>query len=51
MSRNMNRRFFAEFLTILSVQHVNEEELGEDEAMIGDSLIKFKVITLLKYNM
>ena len=44
MSRNMNRRFFAEFLTLLSVQQVDKDELGSDECLIGDVLVKFKVL-------
>ena len=43
MSRNMNRRFFAELLTVLSVQMVDKDELGSDECLIGDVLVKFKV--------
>ena len=39
----MNRRFFAEFLTLLSVQQVDKDELGSDECLIGDVLVKFKV--------
>ena len=39
----MNRRFFAEFLTLLSVQNVQEDELGSDECLIGDALVKIKV--------
>ena len=58
MSRNMNRRFFAELLTVLSVQMVDKDELGSDECLIGDVLVKFKVIfittnpvmTALQYN-
>lgn len=40
----MNRRFFAEFLTLLSVQQVDKDELGSDECLIGDVLVKFKDI-------
>ena len=40
----MNRRFFAEFLTLLSVQQVDKDELGSDECLIGDVLVKFKVL-------
>ena len=47
MSRNMNRRFFAEFLTLLSVQNVDKDELGSDECLIGDVLVKFKVKKLI----
>ena len=46
MSRNMNRRFFAEFLTLLSVQKVDKDELGSDECLIGDVLVKFKVLNI-----
>ena len=46
----MNRRFFAEFLTLLSVQNIDKDELGSDECLIGDVLIKFKVILLSKLN-
>ena len=47
MSRNMNRRFFAELLTVLSVQMVDKDELGSDECLIGDVLVKFKVISII----
>ena len=43
----MNRRFFAEFLTLLSVQKVDKDELGSDECLIGDVLVKFKVLNIL----
>ena len=42
----MNRRFFAEFLTLLSVQQVDKDELGSDECLIGDVLVKFKVLNI-----
>ena len=42
----MNRRFFAEFLTLLSVQKVDKDELGSDECLIGDVLVKFKVLNI-----
>ena len=43
----MNRRFFAELLTVLSVQMVDKDELGSDECLIGDVLVKFKVISII----
>ena len=42
----MHRRFFAEFLTVLSVKNVKEDEkneFGSDECLIGDVFIKIKV--------
>ena len=45
----MNRRFFAELLTVLSVQMVDKDELGSDECLIGDVLVKFKVVMTLKF--
>ena len=45
----MNRRFFAELLTVLSVQMVDKDELGSDECLIGDVLVKFKVIHTSKF--
>ena len=42
----MNRRFFAEFLTVLSVQNVDPKEVGSEECLIGDVLVRLKVLKI-----